>query len=99
MNAYGTSAASDSGNGAQIQLVPDAPINLLNVWQITDADQTGLDWDPGNDDGGSPVIDYRVWWSLETGSFDISKTQDGITTDYWTTNFPTLNGRIYKYKV
>jgi hypothetical protein len=34
-----------------------------------------MDWDHGLDDGGSPVIDFRVWWALEsTEDYDISRT-------------------------
>ena len=31
INTYGESALSEAGNNAVIQLVPDAPVNLLNV--------------------------------------------------------------------
>ena len=43
-NAYGTTAYSEVGNGAYIQFVPDAPINLVDVPEITSATQIGLSW-------------------------------------------------------
>jgi hypothetical protein len=43
-NAYGDSIVSDSGNGAVIVLVPDAPNSLANDPLITSKTQIGLNW-------------------------------------------------------
>jgi len=39
---------------------PDAPINLVNVAEVTTAYQVGLSWQDGAYDGASPIIDYQV---------------------------------------
>lgn len=65
INTYGESYISEPGNNAVIQLVPDAPLNFANVVEITDAFQVGLEWTEG-DDGGTPVIDWRIWYRLES---------------------------------
>jgi hypothetical protein len=62
-NVYGDSVQSAEFNGAVIQLVPDAPLSFSNVVVITDANQVGLIWAEG-DNGGTPVIDWRVWYAL-----------------------------------
>ena len=38
--------------------LPDAPINLANVPELTTAYQVSLSWEEGAYNGGSPVIDY-----------------------------------------
>jgi hypothetical protein len=46
-NPYGDSLTSDSGNGAVIVLVPDAPINLANDVSITRDNVLGITWTEG----------------------------------------------------
>jgi hypothetical protein len=46
------------GNGGIINRIPDAPLNLADVPQITNGYQIGLTWIEGANNGGSPVIDY-----------------------------------------
>jgi hypothetical protein len=65
VNTYGTSLLSEAGNNAVILLVPDAPQNLQNVAAITDANQVGLVWAEG-DNGGAVVIDWRIWYALDS---------------------------------
>ena len=60
INAYGTSASSEGGNGARIQRVPDVPIGLANVATITTGTQIGLTWSQGVENGGTLVIDYTI---------------------------------------
>ena len=43
-NVYGASATSEVGSGANVVLVPDAPINLSDVPSITKANKVGLVW-------------------------------------------------------
>lgn len=62
INDYGTSPLSEMGSGALIQLVPDAPINLENVMEITLDDQIGILWYDGNSNGGNSIIDYNIWF-------------------------------------
>jgi hypothetical protein len=61
-NIYGISEYSESGNGAIIVTVPDAPISVQNNPSVTTTVRIGIVWQPGPQDGGTPVIDYRVSW-------------------------------------
>lgn len=60
INYYGESVESDFGNGAVIQLVPDAPINLQDNVAVTTAYVIGFTWETGSSTGGSPILDYRI---------------------------------------
>jgi hypothetical protein len=62
INTYGESIMSDAGNGAVIQLVPEPPINLLNDPTTTSDVVIRFTWEDGLNDGGSPVIDYDVYY-------------------------------------
>jgi hypothetical protein len=66
INYYGESAESDSGNGAVILLVPDAPINLFDNVSVTTAFIIGFTWEDGIKTGGMPVEDYRILWDQST---------------------------------
>ena len=48
--------------------IPDAPINLANVPEVTSAYQIGLTWDEGVYNGGSPVLDYKLSFKDESGA-------------------------------
>ena len=61
--------------------LPDAPINLVNMPEITNAYQVGLLWDIGAYNGGSPVIDYQVSFTEVTAnSYQVFST--GLTATY-----------------
>jgi hypothetical protein len=49
-----------------IQLVPDAPVNLLNNPSITSSFVIGFSWEDGSSDGGSPVLDYKITYDQST---------------------------------
>jgi hypothetical protein len=59
---YGESEPSDEGNGAVILEIPDKPINLADAVSITTAYVIGITWEDGNSYGGTPIIDYQVWY-------------------------------------
>jgi hypothetical protein len=61
-NSKGTSVVSQGGNGAIIWTNPDAPISVSNVPTVTTGYQIGLSWLPGIANGGTQVIDYRIYW-------------------------------------
>jgi hypothetical protein len=63
-NVKGTSDESLPGNGGVIGRVPDAPINLANVPAVTTGSSIGLTWEEGANNGGSPVIDFQVYYAL-----------------------------------
>ena len=60
--------------------VPDAPLGPYNDVLVTTGFQVGLTWSTTNVyNGGSPVIDYAVFYSTSsTGNFTLF--QSGITT-------------------
>lgn len=97
-NSYGDSSVSVAGNGAIILTVPDAPIDLVDVPAITNANQIGLSWAHGAEDGGTPVIDFSVLYdhggengvfvTLASGITDTSYTAVGLVT-----------GTTYTFKV
>lgn len=60
-NLYGASlTASDAGNGAVIITNPNPPTSL-NATSITTT-TIQFSWVAPSDVGGSPIIDYAVWW-------------------------------------
>ena len=61
-NFYGDSSFSPAGNGAIMIIIPDAPINLINDLSVTNRNRIGLKWDEGYSNGGSLVIDYKIWY-------------------------------------
>ena len=68
-NVYGDSAASSAGSGAVIWLVPDAPLNLQNVVSETNAQTIKVTWTDGLSDGGTPILDYSIWYDQSTGDW------------------------------
>jgi len=67
-NAYGDSISSSIGNGAFIQLVPDAPVNLEND-PLTSTDVIiRFTWQDGISDGGADILSYDVYYDLGSAS-------------------------------
>jgi hypothetical protein len=62
VNAYGESVLSTQGSGAEVQIVPDAPINIANDPTTTSETTIRFTWNAGASDGGSPVLDYTVFY-------------------------------------
>lgn len=62
-NIVGTSDFSTVENGAILLTYPDAPQNLADDTLVTSMYQIGLAWYAGANDGGTPVIDYRIWYA------------------------------------
>lgn len=71
INSYGESEMSDIGSGALLMILPDPPQNLVNNEAVTDAGVIRIDWEEGASDGGTPVIDQRVWWAVEGEAYVI----------------------------
>jgi len=51
--------------------VPDRPVNLANDPNYNWYDSVRLTWNDGAYDGGSPVIDYLVWFTQGNASFEV----------------------------
>ena len=45
---------------------PDAPVDLQNIVDVTDAVTIGLIWTAADFDGGTAVIDFRIWYDNAT---------------------------------
>lgn len=96
-NIYGDSAASEEGNGAIILTFPDEPINLANNLEVTWGSTIGLTWDEGDQNGGTPVVDYTVM-SLASGSDTYIERQVGVESTSITLEGFNL-GTTYTFKV
>lgn len=59
-NVYGESDQSVEGNGAYYTRVPDAPVNVQEDISVRTYTDDGLTWQDGVNNGGVPIIDYRV---------------------------------------
>jgi hypothetical protein len=58
--------------------------------------QIGLTWYAGTENGGTPVIDYRLWYAIESGSYSI------LEASLTSTSYVALSltsGTTYKFKV
>jgi len=62
INKYGDSLASDEGNGAEMWTNPDAPISLIEDLSGRSLNSIAFTWKEGASNGGSPVIDYRIYY-------------------------------------
>ena len=96
-NLYGTSNDSPIGDGASIWLQPDAPINLANDVSVTTETTIGLTWSPGNSNGGTPVVDYKIWYALVGEEYQVLESNQ-ISTVY-ATSVTIQTGSSYKFKV
>ena len=96
-NQYGSSEYSTIGGGALIQYVPDSPSQLLNLPEVTSANQIGITWTDGKSDGGAAVIDYRIQYDQSTGTW--IELASGIQVKYYTTTVSLIQGHLYSFKV
>lgn len=77
--------------------IPDAPVLLADVPTITLADRIGLTWSPPEFSGGSPIIDYTVWYDDGRGDDTFEVRQSGLQLSY--TALSLVQGTTYKFKV
>jgi hypothetical protein len=97
INFYGESDFSEVGNNGVHRDVPDAPFNLQNNEGGTDATRISFSWQPGSSNGGTPVIDYRIYWATE--SADFVELVSGVTFTQYTTTVSVASGQNYRFKV
>ena len=70
-NIVGLSAYSQSVQILAAQ-IPDAPTNLANDVQNTKSDRIGLTWSAPSFNGGSAILDYKIWYdNAKGGSFSV----------------------------
>lgn len=67
-NLRGYSPTSDSITILHA-IQPDPPINLIENLVHRSYTTLGISWSDGVSDGGSDVLDYRVWMQEEAGTF------------------------------
>jgi len=79
INIMGSSIQSQSGNGAVILSIPTAPVNLLQDFMNSNAYVLAFTWSDGDSDGGTPIIDYRVYYDASTNGTTFSILDFGIT--------------------
>jgi hypothetical protein len=96
-NLYGSSEFSPLGGGALIQLVPDAPINLLDDAPNTSATQISFTWSDGVSDGGAAEIDYRIYFDQSTDTW--IELDTAIIDRSYTTTVSLTEGHTYSFKV
>lgn len=96
-NYYGESPQSAQGDGASIWVIPDAPVTLVNNALITDASRIGLTWFKGPSNGGTPVLDYRIFYALEND--DYTELASSVLQTSYVTSVSLISGERYKFKV
>lgn len=96
INLVDESSFSFPGNGALLYTSPDPPQSLANNLGTSSSTEIGLTWYQGISDGGSPVLDYRVWYQIESGDYQV--LADGL---YMTAHTATglTTGTTYSFKV
>lgn len=95
-NVIGSSGLSPIGNGAIILTNPDSPLRLVNNPTTTNAYRILVSWEQGIANGGTPVIDYRLWYDQGTGNY--VALASGITNLFYLATTLTM-GQTYKFKV
>jgi hypothetical protein len=95
-NIYGDSVESNEGNGAVITTTPDAPINLVEVYEQRTKSTIGLTWEAASFIGGAVIEDYRINIAIEGEAFSV--LADGLLTpDYLAIDLTF--GVTYQFKV
>jgi hypothetical protein len=95
-NIYGSSEISVDGNGGIIVHQPEKPINLVEDYSLRTPTTLGLMWDNGLDDGGLPVLDFRISYSEVDGIYSLLESNI-VLNSYLATNL--VSGTEYKFKV
>lgn len=97
---YCVAAFNELGEGRRSAVVNTTTLNVPgNVKDLSVVAGDGcvtLTWTPPDDDGGSPVLGFRIFRSLGGGIVDASIDVKGGTT-YLDTN--VVNGRTYFYSI
>lgn len=97
INIMGSSQTSAAGNGAKIMRNPDAPVNLQNMYGLSNAFTLSIQWQDGAEPGGSEIIDYRIWW--DQGINEMTVLEFAILEQTYTTAVPLTPGVEYTLKV
>lgn len=71
---------------------------MVNVPEITLADRIGLTWLAPVFDGGSAVLDYRIWYDNASDGAEFVELVSGLT-DLSYTALGLTQGSTYRFKV
>jgi hypothetical protein len=69
---------------------------LANNDVLTDATSIAFTWDDGAD-GGTPIIDYQLWYALELEDF--TQLETSLTEKSYVTSVTLVAGSNYKFKL
>jgi hypothetical protein len=94
-NIVGESAFSEVNNGGQILTTPYKPINLVE-YEVTISTSITVQWEPNEEDGGTPVLDYRLWYAPGNQQFSVLQT---ALTETRYTAISLYEGITYSFKV
>lgn len=79
-------------------LVPSEPLSLANNPAITMGPLIGITWTPSSQVGGSPILDYQVWYDNARGDSNFEILESGVLPAYYTATGLTL-GQTYVFFV
>jgi hypothetical protein len=96
VNEYGETVQSTEGNGAYYSRVPDSPINLAEDISQRAIATNGLVWTDGTNNGGVPIIDYRINMREQGGDYSVLAI--GVTAQSYTASGLVL-GTTYDFTV
>lgn len=65
---------------------------------MTSSKVVGLVWSPTDNDGGTPVIDYTIYFTTQD-SLTFAVLIEGVTELTYTTVVPLITGTTYKFMV
>jgi hypothetical protein len=71
INIYGESSMSLEGNGGIIITKPDPPTNIIEDIAQRTLNSIGFYWEQGASDGGSIVIDFRIYYDQGIGDYTL----------------------------
>lgn len=94
-NSYGSSITSDAANGAIILDVPSV-VTVVNQAAGTSASKITIEWSEPAVEGGTPVIDYEIYYALPLEDYQVLAS--GVTDLTYTVE-PLSTGLQYQFKV
>jgi hypothetical protein len=77
--------------------VPDAPVSLANNAAVTDNLAIAITWSDGSSDGGTSILDYKLWYALDSDEYQV--LEEVVLNQYYTTTVTLVTGSDYKFKV
>jgi len=95
INSVGTSGPSNEAFTTprstsvepEVDTAPSPPFGLIA--SVVASNQINLSWNPPNEDGGQPIIGYKIEVRVGSGTFSVLTSNTGITTTYSHTGLET----------